>query len=90
MKPDVIEQTKAIEEKRKTESTTGSGSGLLLQQEGKEPVSISVEEIVKIINMQNQTIQAMKARTTELETIIENLQKQLISKLEPEIVVQIT
>jgi hypothetical protein len=91
MKPDVIEQTKEIEAKRKTESATGTG--LLLQQEGKEPVSVSIEEIVKIINMQNQTIQSMKARTAELETIIENLQirklEPVISKLEPEIVVQL-
>lgn len=93
MKPDVIEQTKEIEEKRKTEAAKGSGSGLLLQQEGKEPVSVSLEEIVKIINMQNQTIQTMKARTMELETIIENLQMRklepVISKLEPEIAVQL-
>ena len=90
MKPDVLEQTKTIEMKRNANPNTGTG--LTVQQEGKEPMTISMEEVVRIINTQNQTIQAMKVRNLELEAMIVKLQEQLImktarSKLDPEIVV---
>jgi len=50
MKPDVLTQTKEIEEKRKAEQEKNAGSpGLIVQQEGKEPVQVSMEDIVKII-----------------------------------------
>jgi len=92
MKPDVLTQTKEIETKRKAEQETGTG--LVVQQEGKDPVSVSVEDIVKIINSQNHTIQAMKARNAELEAMVVSLQEKLIgrvaSKLEPEVIVQMT
>ncbi len=94
MKPDVLSQTKEIEEKRKAEQEKNSGApGLIVQQEGKEPVQVSMEDIVKIINSQNHTIQAMKARNLELEKLVTKLQEQLItkhaSKLEPEVPVQL-
>lgn len=91
MKPDVLIQTQEIEDKRKAES---AGTGLVVQQEGKAPVQVSVEDIVKIINSQNQTIQAMKARNSELEAMVVSLQEKLIgrvaSKLEPEVIIQMT
>jgi hypothetical protein len=96
MKPDVLTQTKEIEDKRKAEQekNAGAGTGLIVQQEGKEPVQVSVEDIVRIINSQNQTIQAMKARNAELEAMVISLQERLIgrvaSKLEPEVIVQMT
>lgn len=94
MKPDVLTQTKEIEEKRKAEQEKSSGSpGLIVQQEGKDPVQVSMEDIVKIINSQNHTIQAMKARNLELEELVAKLQEQLItkhvSKLEPEVAIQL-
>jgi len=94
MKPDVLTQTKEIEEKRKAEQEKNSGSpGLIVQQEGKDPVQVSMEDIVKIINSQNHTIQAMKARNLELEELVAKLQEQLItkhvSKLEPEVTIQL-
>ena len=96
MKPDVLVQTKEIEDKRKAEQekSTSTGTGLVVQQEGKAPVQVSVEDIVKIINSQNQTIQAMKARNSELEAMVVSLQERLIgrvaSKLEPEVIIQMT
>jgi glycosyltransferase involved in cell wall biosynthesis len=94
MKPDVLTQTKEIEEKRKAEQEKNAGSpGLIVQQEGKEPVQVSMEDIVKIINSQNHTIQAMKARNLELEELVVKLQEQIltkqVSKLEPEVAVQL-
>ena len=94
MKPDVLIQTKEIEDKRKAEQEKSTGTGLVVQQEGKAPVQVSVEDIVKIINSQNQTIQAMKARNSELEAMVVSLQEKLIgrvaSKLEPEVIIQMT
>jgi hypothetical protein len=92
-KPDVLAQTKEIEQKRKSDQQ--NGTGLVVTQEGKDPVQVSVDDIVKIINSQNQTIQAMKLRNLELEGLVTKLQEQILanknsSKLEPEFNVQLT
>jgi hypothetical protein len=85
MKPDVLVQIKEIEAKRelmiKEEMAKMQDNGpIMLQQPGKEPVKLSNNEVVKIIQQQQQQLQNTTNRIGELENMITMLQKQLIDK----------
>ena len=87
MKPDVLEQTKVIEENRKKmmeealkqqQMQPNSAPGIMMQEPGKPPRAMHPEEIVKLIQTQQQEIQTLTARNKELEDMVMELQQQIL------------
>jgi glycosyltransferase involved in cell wall biosynthesis len=65
MKPDVMQQTKDLETRRKQQQQ------IIMQQDGKEPVAIEPDEIINIINGLRSNLKAVIARNDELETLLD-------------------
>jgi glycosyltransferase involved in cell wall biosynthesis len=84
MKPDVLEQTKIIEENRKKMQQAQSHAqaqptqGIMIQEPGKPPRVLSTEEILKIFQSNQQEIETLSARNRELEDTIIVLQNQIL------------
>ena len=92
MKPDVLEQIKKIEAERaemlkkaQEEYNAKNANQIILQQPGKEPVVISPQEAVNIMQQQQQFIGELKGqsenynkRISELEKMIVQLQMKII------------
>lgn len=86
MKPDVIKQTKELEELRKkmereaqAKMMAQNGGGMpgrpaiMAQEEGKPPRELSVQETVQIIQGQQVEIARLNARVKELEQLVEKM-----------------
>ena len=57
MKPDVIKQIKEIEKKRNSMiNKENNNPSIVVQQQGKEPISLNQEQIIQHLNQQNQKI----------------------------------
>ena len=90
MKPDVIEQTKKIEETRRKmmeeqqkkmmESNQHNIPGIMAQEPGNPPRMMMPEEILQLIQSQQQEILDLKAKNAELEDSLVTLQHKLFSK----------
>ena len=85
MKPDVLKQIKEIEKERdemiREEMAKQQAQGpITLQRPGEQPVQLSNEEVVGIVNQQQEQIKQLSNKNKEAETIIITLQKQLIEK----------
>jgi glycosyltransferase involved in cell wall biosynthesis len=89
MKPDVLKQTKQIEEDRKKmieeqmklQQQNGGApqGGIMAQEPGKPPRMLSMEETVQLIQTQQQDIESLTNRNKELEDIIAVLQNKIAS-----------
>jgi len=88
MKPDVLIQIKEIEAKRaqmikdetaKQQAVQAAGP-IILQRPGEAPVTLSQQDVVNMIQQQQQHINNITKRNSELETMVVELQKQLIEK----------
>lgn len=80
MKPDVIKQTKEIEEERaKTMQNQGSNNmtTIALSINGEPPKQLSNQDVLNIINGQKEDIQKLLKHNEELQQIIMQLQQQL-------------
>jgi glycosyltransferase involved in cell wall biosynthesis len=90
MKPDVIEQTKIIEENRRKmveeqqkkmmESNQHNMPGIMVQEPGKPPRMMMPEEILQLIQSQQQEIQDLKTKISDLEETVIVLQNKLLQK----------
>ena len=89
MKPDVLLQIKEIEKKReemmkeemeKQRANGGGGGPIMLQQPGKDPVALSNQDIVNLIQLQQQQLKEFEQKIKDDGVIISTLQKQLIEK----------
>uniref|UniRef100_A0A6C0AT23 Glycosyltransferase 2-like domain-containing protein n=1 Tax=viral metagenome TaxID=1070528 RepID=A0A6C0AT23_9ZZZZ len=92
MKPDVLKQIKEIEEKRdqmiKEEMAKQQANGpIVLQRPGESPIQLTQVQVVELmqqqqqqLGIQQQQLQSFSKRSTELEIMVTNLQKQLIEK----------
>jgi hypothetical protein len=72
MKPDVIEQTAQLEQSRNKPPATndaGGGAAIIMHQEGKEPIVLTNDQVVNIIQVQ-------QAQVKELTANVANLQKE--------------
>ena len=85
MKPDVLEQTKKIEEERQKmiaehmkNNPQPAVPGIMVQEHGKPPRMLNLEEILKLIQTQQQEIQTLTARNKELEEMLVDLQQQIL------------
>jgi glycosyltransferase involved in cell wall biosynthesis len=80
MKPDVLKQTKEIDEKRaKMMAEQGNGQSIVMSRDGQPPMVLSQNEILNIINTQNSEIQNLIKKNTELQNIIIQLQQNTIA-----------
>ena len=77
MKPDVIKQTKELEqtlirmqEQQQQQQQNGSAEApaILMHQEGKEPVALTSDQVLSIIQTQQAEIKTLTARISVLET----------------------
>ena len=90
MKPDVLKQIKEIEKKREEmmkeemekQRANGGGVGgpIMLQQPGKDPIPLSNQDIVNLIQQQQQQLKDFEQKIKDDGVIISTLQKQLIEK----------
>jgi len=84
MKPDVLKQIKEIEEKRaqmvKEEMEKQGNGHITIQRPGEEPIHLNNQQVLEIMTQQQQQLQVLTNRAGELETMVTNLQKQLIEK----------
>jgi len=76
MKPDVIKQISEIEEKRKQMSNNSNGS-IIVQQDGKEPIKLTQEQVLKHLNEQNNRMQELVEILKQRDKTIYTLQEQL-------------
>uniref|UniRef100_A0A6C0JMK7 Glycosyltransferase 2-like domain-containing protein n=1 Tax=viral metagenome TaxID=1070528 RepID=A0A6C0JMK7_9ZZZZ len=85
MKPDVLKQIKEIEKERedmiREEMAKQQAMGAItLQRPGEQPIQLSNQEVVEIVNQQQEQIKQLTNKTKEADVIITTLQKQLIEK----------
>jgi hypothetical protein len=85
MKPDVLKQIKEIEAEReqmmKEEmEKMKNNSPIMLQRPGQEPVQLSNQEVVNMIQEQQKQLSQIAQKCGEYENMIMILQKQLIEK----------
>ena len=85
MKPDVLKQIKEIEESRdkmvqeETERQKANGP-IMMNRPGEAPIQLSNQQVVQLVSQQQETINQMTAKVSDLENVVINLQKQLITK----------
>jgi glycosyltransferase involved in cell wall biosynthesis len=85
MKPDVLKQIKEIEAERekmlKEEmEKMKNNAPIMLQRQGEEPVQLSNQEVVNMIQEQQKQLAQLAQKSGEYENMIMILQKQLIEK----------
>jgi len=78
MKPDVIKQIKEIEKKRNSMiNKENNNPSIVVQQQGKEPISLNQEQIIQHLNQQNQKINELVVILKQRDETILNLQHQI-------------
>jgi hypothetical protein len=84
MKPDALEQMRKIEEGRQKvmeeqqQKMMQNSPGISLQEPGKPPRILSMEDTVKLIQNQQMELQMLASRNQELEQIVLELQTQIM------------
>jgi glycosyltransferase involved in cell wall biosynthesis len=85
-KPDVLKQTKEIEEKRKkmeqerqeqAKQNNPSGEQIVLQEPGKPPVVLKSQDVIRLINGLREEMKKLKYKNEELIKINESIQNKL-------------
>ena len=77
MKPDVIKQMKEIEEKRKSIIPQNNNSSIMLQQPGKEPIQLSIEQVLQHLNEQNKKMNELVSVLKDRDETIKTLQNKI-------------
>ena len=82
MKPDVIKQTKEIEEERakmmQQQQPQNTMTSIMVSRDGEQPRPLSQEEIVNIIQSQKNDIETLVKQNEELQKVAMQLQQQLM------------
>ena len=79
MKPDVLKQTKEIEEERaRMAMQQQANAPIMISKDGGPPTALSSQEVIHIINSQKADIQMLQQKNQELQQIAINLQQQII------------
>lgn len=79
MKPDVLKQIKEIEAKREkmiedAKAAQQAGAPIMLQQPGKDPIKLTSDQIVGIVNQQQEEIKKLTETNNQNKRFIELLQ----------------
>ena len=81
MKPDVMEQTKRMDEERsRMHQNMNPGGSITMQVDGGAPVTLGPQQVVELLQKQQNDIVQLNARIHELESVISKLQLQLVAK----------
>jgi len=83
MKPEVLEQTKQIEEERRKmiekhqaeQQQQQQQPSIVLEREGQPPVSLSMQQIAELLQTQHNENNTLKQRVSELEAALFQLQR---------------
>lgn len=71
MKPDVIEQTAQLEQSRKnmagSNDAAGGGAAIVMHQEGKEPIVLTNDQVVNIIQVQQTQVKELTASLASIQ-----------------------
>jgi hypothetical protein len=86
MKPDVLEQTKKIEEERQRmireyqqhQQQQQNAPCIVMQEPGKPPRSLTMEETLQHVTAQQRDIERLHGRIQELEEMVVELQNQIL------------
>jgi hypothetical protein len=89
MKPDVLAQIKVIEAERdamvkKIQQEQSANGPIILQRPGQEPVQLSSQDAVNIMQQQQKHIVELTEKIKELEKTVVKLQLQLITNVKKE------
>jgi len=77
MKPDVLKQIGEIEEKRRQMSSNNNNGSIVLQQDGKEPIQLTQDQVLQHLNEQNKKMQELVEILKQRDKTISILQEQL-------------
>jgi TolA-binding protein len=86
MKPGVLKQIKKIEEDHKRimeeqmraqQGGAGAGGQIMLERPGEPPLALSSQDVVNIIKQQQQQIEQLSKRNSEMNEIIQKMQEKI-------------
>jgi len=82
MKPDVLKDLERVKRERALQAQTQSQqqTQIMMQRPGEEPVPLGLSDMVNIINQQQDQMRQMLTHIKDLETMVTNLQKNIISE----------
>ncbi len=85
MKPDVIAQTVeleknmiAIQQQQQQQQQENMGGAIIMQQEGKEPIALTNDQVVNIIQVQQGQVKELTAKVAELQAERDKLERSLL------------
>ena len=80
MKPDVLKQISEIEEHRAKMQKQSQQGNIMVQTPGKEPVSLTQEQVLQHLNEQNKKMNELVSILQERDKTIQELQQQNVGK----------
>ena len=86
MKPDVIKQTEELEKnmiammqkQQQQQQETATGGTIIMQQEGKEPVALTNDQVINIIQVQQAQVKELTAKVADLQNERNKLERSLL------------
>jgi hypothetical protein len=83
MKPDVIKQTEELEKNmaaimQQQQQEASSGGTIIMHQEGKEPVALTNDQVINIIQVQQAQVKELTAKVAELQGERDKLERSLL------------
>ena len=84
MKPDVIKQTEELEKnmiammQKQQQQETATGGTIIMQQEGKEPVALTNDQVINIIQVQQAQVKELTAKVADLQSERNKLERSLL------------
>ena len=83
MKPDVLKQMEEIEEKRKKITSENNGT-IMLQQDGKEPIQLTQQQVLQHLNDQNKKMQNLVQLLKDRDKTIFELKNNATNNILPD------
>jgi len=84
MKPDVIRQTEELEKnmasimQQQQQQEAATGGTIIMHQEGKEPVALTNDQVINIIQVQQAQVKELTAKVANLQSERDKLERSLI------------
>lgn len=83
MKPDVIAQTVELEKnmiaiQQQQQQQESMGGAIIMHQEGKEPIALTNDQVVNIIQVQQAQVKELTAKVAELQSERDKLERSLL------------
>jgi len=83
MKPDVIKQTEELEKNmaaimQQQQQEAAAGGTIIMHQEGKEPVALTNDQVINIIQVQQAQVKELTAKIAEIQSERDKLERSLL------------